>query len=223
MKRKNNANSHILFPQSRHAVLILFALIVGVILIEIVVDKWVEPSLSADTNPDTLPEFSITTLEEIGSYADAVNHFSSNANGLTHAFAAYEQDLLDHFDAAWIVPYEIDSSITQEIFGVLPYQLETLTNASQLLWNRQTEKGVMSLLGWMTQSASTLDSSLASHSAYLKEQGWIPVASNSEHALSFVKDQGGQEEKASKEYRYSWLLVELLTVGDRTFAIYSFQ
>lgn len=206
----------------KRALLIILVFIICIILIDKVVERTSPiPSLS-NADAKELPEFALTTSQGGALYASVADLFAQDSDALTHALATYEHDLLNYFGAAWVSPQEIDSSITQELFGVPPDHLEARAHASRFLWNQQTNKEAMGLLGWIIQPDSSLTSSLATHSSYLEKQGWIPLASNSETTLSLVKEQS-RANGMSQETHYSWLLVELLTIGDSHLALYSFQ
>lgn len=212
MSQNLQANAKVIPSRVKRALLIILTFIFGVVCIDAIVERTSLVSLSPNKSVETLPQFDVAVDKDASMLV---------SNALTDAFVSYEHDLLDHFGAVWVAPHEIDTSIAYELFGVSPYHLETLTQTSQFLWNQHDDKGLMGLLGWVVQPESALTSSLASHSAYLEKQGWTPLASNSETTLSLIKEQSDRG-GVSQESCYSWLLVELVSTGDATVALYSF-
>lgn len=206
----------------KRALLIMLILVVSVVVSDMAVNKAAQASSSSGASTEALPEFNLAASNNNAGSVSVGDVSALNSEALTEAFAAYESDLLNHFGVAWVSPCEVDSSLTQELFGVSPHQFEALTQTSQLLWNQQTNKGAMGLLGWIIEPQSPLTPSLTTHSAYLAKQGWTPVASNSETTLSLVKERNAQQGLAPQS-RYSWLLVELISVGEKHLVLYSFQ
>lgn len=206
----------------KRALLIMLIFVICVVGSEGIVKRVFHvPSSSPVARIEALPEFGLVA-DRSGLSARTGEVFTQDSDVLADALGTYERDLLNHFGAAWVSPHHIDSSITQELFGVSPHQFESLIQTSQLLWNQQTDVGAMGLLGWLIEPQSPLTSSLTAHSVYLEKQGWMPVASNSETTLSLVKEQDNQHD-STQQSRYSWLLVELVSVGDQQLVLYSFQ
>ena len=207
----------------KRALLIVLIFLVCVVGSEGIVKRVFHvPSSLPAARTEALPEFGLAAADRSELSARTGEVFAQDSDVLADALGTYERDLLNHFGAAWVSPHHIDSSITQELFGMSPHQFESLIQTSQLLWNQQTDVGAMGLLGWLIEPQSPLTSSLTTHSAYLEKQGWMPVASNSETTLSLVKEQGNQHD-LTQQSRYSWLLVELVSVGDQRLVLYSFQ
>ncbi len=231
--RSTNKHAHFITRATIRAILILMVCLGGVLLAELLVGDQSFHDSTSSQSIDDLPEFSALAFESglIGGtgnislleHGDNKEKTLGDVEAVAHVFDEYEKRLLAHFNAVWMATDTLDEKITRGVFGVSAQLFKTYIGAPYVLQYQQECEDDVTLIGWVIDPKSKITSSLASHSDYLEACGWKPVASNSETTLSFVRDQSVVPPGDRDQSAYSWLLLELVSLDDRTLALYSMR